>query len=177
MINFTIKTLDGNNHSFSVEDDTTIEQLKNKIQTDLEIEPNLQRLIFCGRVLQDERPLAEYDVQGKVVHLVQRPPPSPGHRNVAPSSPANQNQSTQPDANQQATQQQMRRLMALAGPSGFDDHNISVSPTTGRMEFIRRMIADIKTEMTALRTHTENRPPPAPGSASQVSLLSGLKHT
>lgn len=38
----------------------TVEQLKEKVREQMGIEPSLQRLIFCGRVLQDEKRLAEY---------------------------------------------------------------------------------------------------------------------
>lgn len=38
----------------------TVQQLKEKVRETLGIEINLQRLIFCGRVLQDEKKLADY---------------------------------------------------------------------------------------------------------------------
>nr|CAH8833197.1 unnamed protein product [Trichobilharzia regenti] len=77
MFDVTVKTLDGRDSVFQVGDeDMTVENFKKEIEERLNIASDQQRLIFQGRVLNNEQTLTECGVQGKVVHLVVRPPPT-----------------------------------------------------------------------------------------------------
>jgi large proline-rich protein BAG6 len=76
MLEINVKTIDGQNRSFSIADDHTVRQFKEKISTSLEIPIDRQRLIFQGRELKDTSNLSEFDINGKTIHLVQRALPT-----------------------------------------------------------------------------------------------------
>ena len=69
--------MDSRNHEFAdVDDDVSVGDFKRQIAGVVGINRESQRLIYCGRVLQDDKKLRDYGVDGKVVHLVQRTPPT-----------------------------------------------------------------------------------------------------
>ncbi|GLV33829.1 uncharacterized protein CBL_11286 [Carabus blaptoides fortunei] len=166
MIDLTIKTLDSQNHAFSVDDDITVAQFKERIAEVINIPVDSQRLIYCGRVLQDSKKLQEYDVNGKVVHLVQRAPPSATRRARSP----------------QPTGPSMRRpfggfngsanamyLGSMAFPSGLMEAQGIVPPpptqslSGSRLNVARRMIRRAENILNHLEdpqgTRTRESPP------------------
>ncbi|KAL5011504.1 hypothetical protein ScPMuIL_010055 [Solemya velum] len=89
MMDVTVKTLDGQNRNYSIPEKMTVREFKDKIAHSINISADVQRLIFQGRVMQDDKPLKDYDIHGKVIHVVERPPPGAAspRTSSAPSNP------------------------------------------------------------------------------------------
>eukprot|EP01133_Synstelium_polycarpum_P010251 gene10251-11953_t len=89
-ININVKKLDGNVFALKVTLDTEVPALKEQLTTLSNIPATQQRLIYKGKVLQDNKDLAFYNIEdGTTLHLAERPPDA---GNQPPAQPIPQQQ-------------------------------------------------------------------------------------
>lgn len=74
----SVKTLDSQTKNFTVSDTFKVKEFKEYIASEVNIPADKQRLIFRGKVLQDDKLLSEYGANGCVIHLVERKPQTGG---------------------------------------------------------------------------------------------------
>ena len=68
-----IKSLTGATISLNVEGSTTVKEVMEMIQNTEKIPVDAQRLIWCGKQLEKQRTLSDYNIQKEsTVHLIQR---------------------------------------------------------------------------------------------------------
>ncbi|KAF9910882.1 hypothetical protein EC991_005345 [Linnemannia zychae] len=80
-ITLNVRTLEAQTYSIDIPVTDTVLQLKDRLATILSVPSPRQRLIFRGRVMADDKPLAEYSLEnGHTLHLVTRPADAPTNR-------------------------------------------------------------------------------------------------
>uniref|UniRef100_UPI00398E484F large proline-rich protein BAG6-like isoform X2 n=1 Tax=Pristiophorus japonicus TaxID=55135 RepID=UPI00398E484F len=183
MIEVTVKTLDSQSRTYAVEEEFTVKEFKEHISSSVNIPADKQRLIYQGRVLQDDKKLKDYDVHHKVIHLVERAPPQaqpatggpssagasmphPGGTRGTPAGPHDQNANSYVMVgtfnlpvnllDPQQIQQSVQQVMAGLGEAG---RNARVTTSTGseprvRLVLAQHMLRDIQGILNRLEGHT-----------------------
>jgi hypothetical protein len=90
-LDVNVKTLDSQTHPFSVKSTLTVKEFKAIIEPTVNVAADQQRLIYLGKVLADDKSLKDYDIHGKTIHLVIRPPPSASHPQDSSTTGASSN--------------------------------------------------------------------------------------
>eukprot|EP01083_Nonionella_stella_P217869 781818_1 len=73
IINLTIKTTDGElEDKIQIQSDESVQTLKSLIDDKFECDPDLQKLVFQGEILQDNKPLSSYKITNNSTILIMK---------------------------------------------------------------------------------------------------------
>jgi uncharacterized ubiquitin-like protein YukD len=138
-LNLTIKTVSNEVHRVVVAASATGRELKEIVRQASSISTDRQRLIYKGRVLQEESELSSYNIEdGHTVHLAVRP------ENIQPSAPAAQ----RPLQGASQQPQQARGILSQAprqtSASG-DSITLNSTDDPNTMEHVRQNLLTLHT--------------------------------
>jgi hypothetical protein len=71
---FTVKTLDGKTQDFDLPGTLTVIELKAKVEETIGIPAGTQRMLAQGKLMKDDQKLENYDIEGKIIHVVKSAP-------------------------------------------------------------------------------------------------------
>lgn len=120
-----IKTLKGEKTEFEVQPEDTVSAVKQLVKQAQGHDPDLQKLIAFGKIMEDAKPLSDYNVKenDQIVLMVAKPKPQP-RQPEAPPQPATQSLTdpqrppaqTAPPLQGPEFEQVVQRLMELGMP-------------------------------------------------------------
>eukprot|EP01128_Nolandella_sp_AFSM9_P006646 TRINITY_DN3468_c0_g1_i1.p1 TRINITY_DN3468_c0_g1~~TRINITY_DN3468_c0_g1_i1.p1 ORF type:complete len:719 (-),score=204.48 TRINITY_DN3468_c0_g1_i1:145-2232(-) len=85
----SVRSLNADPVSLNVPNTITLSDFRKRVEAEMGVTPNLQRLIFAGRVIEgDESLLTSFNISnGTVLHLATRPPPSSSNTDSTSQTP------------------------------------------------------------------------------------------
>ncbi len=172
VIQIVIKTVHNDLHNLSVERSTKVVDLKSRIHDVTSISVDRQRLIYRGRVLQDESLIRDYDIEdGHTVHMVARPVNYQELQQNAELANPTVNSVPNPLVSRIGTSQQTR-LISSTGAT------LAIGPAdeSNTMEHIRQNILTLHTLMSTVSSADLSGVPESI-STSHVHNMSGERET
>ena len=121
-----IKTLKGEKTEYEVQPEDTVSALKQKVKDAQGHDPELQKLIAFGKIMEDAKPLADYNIKesDQIVLMVSKPKPPPRQPEPSPQPAAQPSSAAQRPSPAQAApqltgpefEQTVQRIMELGMP-------------------------------------------------------------
>lgn len=153
LLELKVKTINDEVHLIHVDHDMIISDVKTRVKVVTAIPEERQRLIFKGRVLQDEDTVEEYQIEdGQTIHMVARPSDYDELRSRTESS------TEQSSASRDSTLQTLLALSALAGESGLGgsssqrQSSLNVVSESESLEAIRQGLLTTHTLISSMDT-------------------------